>query len=140
MAGIIMSSHQGMPGPYELPPEQAPGPPWYVFISPLTAFTSVLPGTGEYDRNWGIPMNSELMNMILNRMRISSPEMSYAYKMGYAYPGGPELKLSGLAAWAPWARFTLYQGFLTLFSLTAAVLLIAPLKPWTAWRARRKLR
>lgn len=142
MAGIIMSSHQGMPGSYELPPEQAPGPPWYVFISPLTAFTSVLPGTSEYDRNWDIPMISELMNMILNRMRVSSPEMSYsyAYKMGYAYPGGPELKLSGLAAWAPWARFALYQGFLTLFSLVAAVLLIAPLKPWTAWRVRRKLR
>jgi len=140
IAGIIMSSNPGVQMPYDTPPEQAPGPPWYVFISPLTAFTSVLPGTGEYDRNWGIPVISELMNMILNRMRMGGPEMAYAYKMGYAYPGGPELKLQGLAAWAPWARFALYQGFLTLLSLVVAVMLIAPLKPWTAWRARRKSR
>jgi ABC-type transport system involved in multi-copper enzyme maturation permease subunit len=140
IAGIIMSGNQGMPGSYDMPPTQATGPPWYVFISPLTAFTSVLPGTGEYDRNWGIPVISELMNMILNRMRMGDPEMVYAYKMGYAYPGGSELKLQGLAAWAPWARFALYQGFLTLLSLVVAVLVIAPLKPWTTWRTRRKQR
>lgn len=143
IAGIIMSANQGMPQgpvPYDMPPEKAPGPPWYVFISPLTAFTSVLPGTGEYGGNWGIPVISELMNMVLNRMRMSGPEMVYAYKMGYAYPGGHELKLQGLAAWAPWARFALYQGFLIMLSLVAAVLLIAPLKPWTAWRVRKGVR
>ncbi|MEW6276386.1 MAG: ABC transporter permease subunit [Bacillota bacterium] len=146
ITGIIMASNPPGPSPQPLgqPGAAIAGPPWYVFLSPLTAFTSVLPGSGEYDRNWGIPLISELMNMLLNRM-VQPEMMVYAYKMGYAsgymssgYPGGVEAKPAGLAAWAPWARFTLYQGILIPVSLAAAVLAIAPRKPWPFRRAGKK--
>ncbi|HAG09318.1 MAG TPA: hypothetical protein DCK87_07160 [Desulfotomaculum sp.] len=61
-----------------------------------------------------------------------------AYAMvGFAYAGMKETEPEGLAAWPPWARLTLYQGGLTILSLMTAVLVIAPLKPWTIWRTRR---
>ena len=142
ITGIIQAGNPPGPpsGPPGTPGAAIKGTPWYLFLSPLTAFTSVLPGTGEYGRNWGIPLISELMNMLMNRM-VRPEAMAYAYKMGYApgylppgYPGGVEAKPAGLAAWPPWARFTLYQGILIPVSLAVAVLTITPRK---SWRFRR---
>ncbi|HCJ79397.1 MAG TPA: hypothetical protein DHV84_05330 [Desulfotomaculum sp.] len=145
LTGIIINSQPpgSMTGPPDMPGVRFTGPPWYVYLSPVIAFTSVLPGTGEYDRNWGIPLISDFMNIILRSVGMG-PSDYPAYKAGntYSYPypgyaGAKETEPQGLSAWAPWARFTLYQGGLTLLSLTTAVLVIAPLKPWTVWRARR---
>jgi len=151
ITGIIQASNPPGPSPRPIGPPGEPGaefagPPWYIYLSPLTAFTSVLPGAGESGQNWGIPVVTELMNMLLNRMR---PEaMTYAYKMGYAVtyppgyvPGGPAAAAqpAGLAAWAPWARFTLYQGILIPVSLAAAVLAVAPRKPWKLRRRGKNI-
>ncbi|GAB6275280.1 MAG: hypothetical protein STSR0004_21450 [Peptococcaceae bacterium] len=146
LTGIIINSQpQGpMTGPPDMPGTRFTGPPWYVFLSPVIAFTSVLPGTGEYDRNWGIPLISEFMNIILRSVgmgQMGQDVHHYAYTMGSVYAGTKETEPQGLSAWAPWARFTLYQGGLAILSLMVAVLVIAPLKPWTIWRtirARRK--
>ena len=146
ISGIVLAGSQGgqvqMPMPAEMPGTAFAISPWYLFFSPLTAFTSVLPGSGDYNQRGGIPIISELMNMLLRRGGIDERAFASGH---YSYPahagGGPEIKPSGMAAWAPWARFTLYQGFLILFSLTTAVLVITPRNPraaWRAWKARRQ--
>ena len=144
ITGIIQASNPPGPplplGPSGEPGAELAGPPWYIYLSPLTAFTSILPGAGEFGQNWGIPIITDLMNVLLNRMR---PEMAY-YKMSYAVnyppgyiPGGSAAAPAGLAAWPPWARFTLYQGILIPVCLAAAVLAIAPRKPWKLKRRGR---
>jgi len=144
LAGIIINSQPPgfMTGPPDMPGVRLTGPPWYVFLSPVIAFTSVLPGTGGYDRNWGIPLVSEFMNMIIRAVGMEQMGQGdhAAYKVGSVYAGMKETEPEGLAAWPPWARFTLYQGGLTILSLITAVLVIAPLKPWTIWRTRRSRR
>jgi len=146
ISGIVLAGSQAgqVQMPQETPGAAFAGSPWYLFFSPLTAFTSVLPGSGDYNPRGDIPIISELMNMLLRGNGTGGIDKR-AFAHGYSYPayagGEPEIKPPGMAAWAPWARFTLYQGFLILFSLTTAVLAITPRNPraaWRVWKARRQ--
>ncbi|MBC7334761.1 MAG: ABC transporter permease subunit [Clostridia bacterium] len=140
MAAIAASaggtSPYGPHGPGGQPPA---GAPWYVYASPLVALVFVLPGGEMNFVGHGIPIFGAVLRDILQGLFRGGIE--YVYRMGYpGYAGGAALRPEGLAAWAPWARFLLYQGVLLVACLFLAALCIAPVKPWTAWLARRRLR
>lgn len=149
IAAIAASTSQARPLPYPPPmgePYRPPGTPWYVYLSPLTGLGSVLPAGGMNNVGAGIPLLGSILNELLRQIQGGPYGVEYAYKMGYVYgyPGGyPGLpgaapEITGLAAWSPWAKFALYQAALTAICLAVAVLAITPVKPWTAWLARRK--
>ncbi|MDN5348243.1 MAG: hypothetical protein PWP65_1807 [Clostridia bacterium] len=140
-AGVVASSVAGPPPYGRYGPEFGPPPaaPWYVYLSPLTALGSVLPGGNiNYMMGQGVPLLGSILRELLQHLFQGGIE--YAYKMGYAYPGINVPQPTGLAAWEPWARFTLYQGILIIACLLLAVLSITPVKPWTAYLLRRRLR
>ncbi|MGB9887198.1 MAG: ABC transporter permease [Moorellales bacterium] len=150
MAAIAASTAQARVGAVSaLEPYRSLGAPWYVYLSPLTALGGVLPAGGLAEVG-GVPLLGSLLNELLRQIQVGVYPAEYAYRVGYAayvsgHPspyssvtGAPPI--AGLAAWPPWARFALSQGALTALCLALAVLAIAPVKPWTAWLVRRRVR
>lgn len=157
VAGVAASGNNyagHYPPDYYGPEVPQTGVPWYVFMSPLSALTDVMPGTGEIGMVRGVPLISSVMNELMRQFQ-SREYRVYAMKMGYAstrvtamvgqpgaagQPGAPgeAPKAALLAAWPYWARFALNQGVLVLVSLVVAVVAITPRKPWHAWRARKR--
>jgi ABC-type transport system involved in multi-copper enzyme maturation permease subunit len=144
MAAVGASTAQARVGAAALETYRSLGAPWYVYVSPLTALGGVLPagGLGEVG---GVPLLGSLLNELLRQIQVGVYAVDYAYQVGYVYgyPGPYSsvtgtTPITGLAAWPPWARFALSQVGLTVFCLAVAVLAIAPVKPWTAWLAKRK--
>jgi hypothetical protein len=131
------------PRPYPGEPGfQPPGVPWYVYMSPLSALTDALPGTGDITPGGGIPLISSVMNELMRQIQpgyMGEYAMKMGYSLVYAGPGaGTEEKPAGMAAWPFWARFALNQAVLALAALVIAVVAIAPRKPWHRGRALNK--
>ncbi|WP_242868808.1 ABC transporter permease [Desulfotomaculum copahuensis] len=119
--------------------------PWYVYLSPLTALTSVMPaveGPGMY-LGRGLPVTGTVVNELMRRLRpgVQAPgAYNGPYPGAYVSGGIAPAKPHGLAAWAPLARFALDQGIMAVLCLAAAIVIIAPRKPWTVWLAKRRAR
>ncbi len=146
VAGVVSAGRQpagDMPVPAGEPWQSVPGPPWYVYLSPLVALSPALPGMENEGLSMSgrIPLVGTLLNEILRQFR-TGPEAGtyvygYAYGPGYpgVYPGAP-----GRAGLPSWARFALCQGILVVISLVVSVLVIAPRKPWSVWLVSRRAR
>ncbi|SHI37677.1 ABC transporter permease [Desulfofundulus thermosubterraneus] len=153
VAGVVSAGRQpagDMPVPVGEPWQSVPGPPWYVYLSPLTALSPALPGTeGEGLAMSGrIPLVGTLLNEIMREFQMD-PASAYARKMSYAYgvypgtnPGSPGVPPPerGWGALPPWSRFALCQGILAVISLAVSILVIAPRKPWSVWLVSRRAR
>lgn len=132
-----LASRQVTPG--EL--YQPPGTPWYVFLSPLPALTSALPGgDGQPVSGMHFPILGSLMLDIWQEL-YRVPAAVTAGKVGYSYavtvPGVAPSYPRGLAALAPWARFMVNQAILLAACLLVATLAVTPVKP-RCWRRGKR--
>lgn len=123
-------------------PSQSPGgPPVFLYASPMASLTSVLPaGSGS-----GSATPADLLLPLLTGGRYGFPGQTMAvtssgvttsvYVVGSNPTTGQPVTV---IAWAPWVYNFLFSGALTLLCLLGATLALAPVKPWRAWRVRRK--
>ncbi|MDQ0286722.1 ABC-type transport system involved in multi-copper enzyme maturation permease subunit [Desulfofundulus luciae] len=142
VAGVVSAGRQpagDMPVPAGEPWQSVPGPPWYVYLSPLAALSPALPGMENEGLSMSgrIPLVGTLLNEIMRQFQTGPVFGTSAYGPGYpgVYPGAPVR--AGLPSWA---RFALCQGILAVISLVVSVLVIAPRKPWSVWLASRRAR
>ena len=115
-------------------------PPVYMYASPLVAMSSVLPG-GE--ANQGSSLVSDLFRVFVNGGRYGGEVMvttsSISAHSVYVVGANPVTGQPETAeGWAPWVYNFLFSGIITIVSLLATGLAVAPVKPWRGWRLRRR--
>ena len=114
-------------------------PSAHLFVSPLFVLTSVLPGEAL---GFGVPFFGYPFSMMFPAGGGPPPDAGLAlslfdraYVVGFdPATGQPEI----VVAWAPWVYQLAWTLALTAVSLLWSALALAPVKPWRAWRARRR--
>ena len=128
---------------------QANLPPVYLYASPLVSVASVLPLPGG---PYGIPLIGSLLAVgSVARYSSSYAYSSYAYSSAITsqsvgmmqtiiYTGSNPLtgEPQTLTTWAPWVYHFAFSAVLAILCLLGAALATAPIKPWQAWRIRRR--
>ncbi len=115
-------------------------PPPYMYLSPLVSLTSVLP-TGSPVT--GVPLVGDLMRIFLMGGSLAygisappTPDITQAvYVVSVDQVTGQPVTVTRLA---PWVYHFAYSGALSFLSLALTALLLAPVKPWRAWRFQRR--
>jgi len=123
------------------PPADVAFPPApYLYASPLLSLMSMLPGGG-----------SSVGAMVLSGVAGGSyylsggppPPPSAAASLGlhslYTTGRDPATgQAEQVRAWAPWVYHFAFSALFTVLCLVGAAVALAPVKPWVAWRARRR--
>ena len=121
------------------PPERVVFPPSsYLYASPLLSLATVLPAGNDF-----VGVFTRGLSMVTGAYGLQSGGASVT-QTGFFYSlyvvefdprdGVPTTVL----AWAPWVYHLLFSGAITIACLFGSALLLAPIKPWRAWRARRR--
>lgn len=136
----------GVPYPIAPPPSVVGGlaagpPPPYAYASPLVALASVLPSNAY---SFGVPLVGDLIRILLSggswgaQLPSSATAISRAvYVVAIDPATGQPQTVEGLA---PWVYHLMFSAGFTAVSLIGAALALAPVKPWRAWRLRRRHR
>ncbi|TAK36261.1 MAG: ABC transporter permease [Chloroflexota bacterium] len=129
----------GAPAQPTTPPRVLAPPSAYIYASPLLSLASVLPAgesvvgnitrgmllaSGGYGAQSGGPAFSQTRTLFHS-----------LYVVGYDPATGQPITV---IAWAPWVYHFLLSGAFTVFCLLGAALTLMPIKPWRAWRIRRR--
>lgn len=117
-------------------------PPVYMYASPLISVSSVLPGSGTMPGS-EIPLVGDIVRIVLSGGRygtLAMPASSVGVSSRSVYVIGSN-PITGqtetAVGWAPWVYHFLYSGVITLLSVVAGGLALAPVKPWRGWRLKR---
>jgi ABC-type transport system involved in multi-copper enzyme maturation permease subunit len=133
--GVAADAEAARPTRALLPPSA------HLFVSPLFVLTSVLPGEalgfGSPFFFGGFPFPTMLLGGSApppdTGLALSFFDRAYVAGFDPA-TGQPEI----VVAWAPWVYQLAWTLALTAVSLLWSALALAPVKPWRAWRARRR--
>jgi ABC-type transport system involved in multi-copper enzyme maturation permease subunit len=132
----MVAQQQGRPGMSQF----GGSPPAFVYASPMTSVTSVLPAGSPGS---GIPLLGDLMRVATGG--------GGAFGLGVPAPPGPDIAHTVYVAsvdqatgqpqlvtrLAPWVYHFAFSGLLASVCLACTALLLAPVKPWR--RARRRV-
>ena len=134
-ATVLGIARQMSPGPRGAP-FQAGAPPTFLYVSPLLALGSVLPGgSGEADL-----IGSTLQGVLYRGAGPQPPDLSIArrvYVVGVEPMTGRPQTVVG---WAPWVFYFAADGAFAALAALIAALAVTPVKPWHVWAVRLRAR